>query len=384
MKNSKIALSDITFDRQEEKAVLSVLRSRWLSMGQECEQLEKEFASYVGKKYALVVTNGTAGLHLAFTALGVGEGDEVIVPSLTFVATANAVRYTGATPVFADINSLDDWTISPSEIKKKITDRTKAIGVVHYAGYPCKMNEIKAIAKTHNLYIVEDASHGPGSYYNGRQIGTFGDIGCFSFFANKNMVTGEGGMVVTGSNEIAKRIRYLRSQGMSSISWERDKGHAASYDVSMLGYNYRFDEIRAALGRVQLKKLARSNKKRTELYTHYVERLKTIPEIKIPFSKCTETVSHHIFPVLLDRKVERDKLRESMAKCNIQTSVHYQPVHLMSIYQDLNMAKLPLTETVAKQELTLPLHPLLEFRDVRKVAEAVSQCLSGGINKSEN
>ena len=373
MRNSKIALSDVTFDDQEEKAILSVLRSRWISMGQQCEQLEKEFAAYIGEVHALTVTNGTAALHLAFTALGIGPGDEVIIPSLTFVATANAVRYTGATPVFADINSLDDWTISASDIENKITNRTKAIGVVHYAGYPCNMNKISTIAKKHNLYIVEDAAHGPGSYHNGQQIGTLGDVGCFSFFANKNMVTGEGGMIVTDSDDIAKRIRYLRSHGMSTVSWERRKGRATSYDVLMLGYNYRFDEIRAALGRVQLGKLVQNNKKRARLHTHYVKLLKTIQEIKIPFSNCKETVSHHIFPVLLDIKVDRGKLREALAKNNIQTSVHYQPIHLMSIYRDSHKGKLPLTEMVAKHELTLPLHPRLEFEDVERVVKVLRQ-----------
>lgn len=376
MKNSKIALSDVAFDDQEEKAILSVLRSRWISMGQQCERLEKEFAPYIGVSQALAVTNGTAALHLAFAALGLGSGDEVIIPSLTFVATANAVRYTGARPVFADIKSLDDWTISVEDIKSRITDRTKAIGVVHYAGYPCDMNAINTIAKKYNLYVVEDAAHGPGSYYDGKQIGTLGDVGCFSFFANKNMATGEGGMVVTDNNDLAKKIKYLRSHGMSSVSWDRYQGRTThSYDVLMLGYNYRFDEIRAALGRIQLAKLAQNNKKRTQLYRHYVDLLETVQEVKIPFSNCKETVSHHIFPILLAEEANRDKVIENLAAKGIQTSVHYQPVHRMSIYQDSYKKELLLTQIVGKHELTLPLHPGLEFEDIERVVKVLKQCL---------
>lgn len=375
MNNPKIALSDITFDSREQEAIRAVLRSRWISMGKECQQFEKEFADYVGISFALSVTNCTSALHLAFLALGIGPGDEVIMPSLTFVATANAVRYTGSTPVFADITSLDDLTVSVADIEGRITKRTKAIAVVHYAGYPCDMDGIKAIAKKYRLYVVEDAAHGPGSFYQGKQIGTLSDIGCFSFFANKNLATGEGGMVVTNSKVFAKRIEYLRSHGMTSPSWERYKGRAYSYDVVALGYNYRFDEIRAALGRVQLAKLAQNNKKRNTLNKHYLNLLKPVQELRIPFRERKEMVSHHIFPVILSERINRFKLIAALAKDGIQTSIHYPPVHKMAIYREQRKNKLPLTETVGRRELTLPMHPGLNFSDVERIAGALKNYL---------
>ncbi len=371
----KIVLSDLTYDNQEERAVLSVLRSRWISLGQECQKLEKEFSAYIGVSNALAVTNGTAALHLAFASLNIGQGDEVIVPSLTFVATANAVRYTGATPVFADVSSLDDLTISSKDIERKITKRTKAICVVHYAGYPCNMDAIKSIAKKFKLYVIEDAAHGPGSYYNGKQIGTLADIGCFSFYANKNLATGEGGMIVTDNTDLATRIKYLRSHGMTTIAWDRHKGRAYNYDVLMLGYNYRFDEIRAALGRIQLAKLTKNNKKRGRLNTHYVNLLKTVKKVKIPFLNRKEIVSHHIFPILLESNVNRIKLMAALASEGIQTSIHYPPVHSMSIYLDSHKTELPFTQIVGEHELTLPMHPRLEFKDIERVVDVLKYSL---------
>ncbi len=380
MKKRKLALSDLTYDSREQKAILAVLRSRWLSMGAECQRFEKEFADYVGISFALSVANCTSALHLAFLALEIGSGDEVIVPSLTFVGTVNAIRYTRATPVFADITSLDDLNVSVADVEQKITQRTKAIAVVHYAGYPCDMDGIKAIAKKYRLYVIEDAAHGPGSYYKGRQIGTFGDIGCFSFFANKNLVTGEGGMVVTDNKVFAQRMEYLRSHGMTSLSWDRYKGRAYRYDVVALGYNYRFDEIRAALGRVQLAKLAQNNKKRAALNRHYLSLLNSVQGLRIPFRLRKERVSHHIFPVVLPERIDRFKLMDTLAKDGIQTSIHYPPVHKMAIYRGLRKDKLPLTETAARRELTLPMHPGLNFSDVEKIVGALKDAYfhSGG------
>lgn len=189
----KIPLSDIDFDDQEIEAATKVLKSRWLTMGEITQQFEAAFAQYLGSQYAFAVSSGTAALHMALRALNIGEGDEVICPALTFVATSNAILYTGATPVFADITSLDDFNISCADIYRKITPKTKAIIVVHYGGYPCDMDKIMQIAKEYNLYVVEDAAHAPGAEYKGKKCGTIGNVGCFSFFSNKNMVTGEGG-----------------------------------------------------------------------------------------------------------------------------------------------------------------------------------------------
>lgn len=370
-----VSLSDITFDEQEERAVLEVLRSRWLSTGEVTLALEREFAEYVGVAHAVAVTNCTAALHLAMVALGLGPGDEVLVPSLTFVATVNAIRYTGATPVFVDIVGLDDWVMSAEAARKLITPRTRAIVPMHYAGYPCDMAAIMDIARQHRLSVVEDAAHGPGSWVGDRHIGTIGDIGCFSFFANKNMTTGEGGIVVTNDAELAGKFRHLRSHGMTTMSWERDRGHAYQYDVVALGYNFRFDEVRAALGRVQLGKLTANNARRAEAHAKYVSLLDDFGKVSLPFRQRTGRVSHHLFPILLGEATDRLDLMKRLRERGVQSSVHYPPAHLMSIHRDLQAGPLPMTEAVGLRELTLPLHPRLSDDDIRYVVETLKGCL---------
>ncbi|HEY6071919.1 MAG TPA: DegT/DnrJ/EryC1/StrS family aminotransferase, partial [Anaerolineales bacterium] len=251
----RVPLADIDFDEEEAQAAADVVRSRWLSMGAVTQQFEEEFAAFIGSKYTLAVTNATAALHLACLSAGLGPGDEVIVPSLTFVATANAIRYTGAVPVFADVESLDWLTISPASIEACITGKTRAIMVMHYAGFACNMPAIMEIARRHGLVVLEDSAHAIGSRLEGRGLGTWGAVGCYSFFSNKNMTTGEGGMLATDDPALAERLRLLRSHGMTTLSWDRHQGHASAYDVVDLGYNYRIDEIRSAIGRVQLRKL---------------------------------------------------------------------------------------------------------------------------------
>jgi dTDP-4-amino-4,6-dideoxygalactose transaminase len=229
----RIPLADIDFDSEEEAAVLKVVKSRWLTMGAMTQAFEEEFAAYTGARHAIAVANGT--LHLACMVVGLKAGDEVIVPSLTFVATANAIRYTGAIPVFADIESEQDLDISVRAIEQKLTEKTRAIMVMHYGGYACDMPAITGLAREKGLAIIEDAAHAIGSEIDGRKMGVWGEVGCFSFFSNKNMTTGEGGMVVTNSDAMADRLRILRSHGMTTMSWDRHKGHAWSYDVVELG-----------------------------------------------------------------------------------------------------------------------------------------------------
>lgn len=373
-----VSLSDIAFDDQEEQAVLEVLRSRWLSTGAVTQSFEQELAEFVGSRHAIAVANGTAALHLAMLAIGMGPGDEVLVPSLTFVATVNAIRYTGATPVFVDIASLEDWNVSVEGLRRAVTPRTRAIVVMHYGGYPCDLTAITALAAEHDLLLVEDAAHGAGSWLAGRHVGTFGKAGCFSFFANKNLVTGEGGMVVTDDADLAQRLRHLRSHGMTTLSWERDRGHAFQYDVVALGYNYRFDELRSAIGRVQLRKLEGSNRRREQAWQAYAGRLTTIDRLSMPFSGSradSSPLSRHLMPVLLDPDVDRLELMRRLRERGVQSSIHYPPAHLMSIHQDLAPAPLPLTEAVGRRELTLPLHPLLAEEDVDFVVEALRACL---------
>ena len=206
----KYPLSDIDIDKREIEAVKEVLCLKWLTMGEVTQKFEDEFQKFIGVKHAIAVTNCTAALHLALKGLGIGHGDEVIVPSLTFVATSNAILYVDAKPVFADITSLDNWNISPEDIEKKISSRTKAIIVMHYGGYPCDMDSINYIAEKHNLFVIEDAAHAPGAEYNGKKCGSLSDVGCFSFFSNKNMTTGEGGMITTDDDALANKIRLMR------------------------------------------------------------------------------------------------------------------------------------------------------------------------------
>lgn len=373
----RIPLSDIDFDNSEALAVQNVIKSRWLTMGKVTQDFESSFADYIQTKHAIAVTNATAALHLACLALGIGPGDEVIVPSLTFVATANAVRYVGATPVFADISSPDDLNISPEAIKLLITARTRAIIVVHYAGYPCDMPAILSIAKQHGLFVIEDAAHAVGSELNGRKTGILGDIGCFSFFSNKNMTTGEGGMITTDNDDWAQKLSRLRSHGMTSLTWDRHKGHAWSYDVVDLGFNYRIDEIRAAIGLAQLAKIEKNNERRRHLSQIYRDALQElISRVDIPFQNHEGKTSAHIMPILLPKGTDREQFMGSMKKQGIQTSFHYPPVHTFTAYHSDTKWNLPVTEEVASREVTLPLYPALTDADILLVVNAISQAFS--------
>jgi dTDP-4-amino-4,6-dideoxygalactose transaminase len=377
--NWRVPLADVTFGAEEEQAVQQVIRSGWLSMGEVTKEFEREFAAFIGAKHTLAVTNGTAALHLACLAAGIGTGDEVIVPSLTFVATANAVRYTGATPVFADVESLEYLNISPSSVETRITERTKAILVMHYAGFPCDMPAIMEIARRHNLVALEDSAHAIGSSLDGRTLGTWGAIGCYSFFSNKNMTTGEGGMLATDDDALAEKLRILRSHGMTSLSWDRHQGHAYSYDVVDLGYNYRIDEMRSALGRVQLRKVPAGNQHRDELTALYRELLAELaPQVELPFIEARGTSCYHILPALLPRGTDRIRFMEGLKQRGIQASIHYPPVHHFQIYQDewkKRGSLLPLTEEAGSREVTLPLYATMRNEQVEWVAQAIKETL---------
>ena len=374
----KVTLSDLNFDQRERKMVDRVIRSKWLTMGETVQKLEKNFADFVGAKHAIAVSSGTAALHLAMRALEIKPDDEVIVPSLSFVASSNAILYVGAKPVFVDISSLNDFNLSCDDLKKKITSKTKAIVVVHYGGYLADMEKIKKIARKHKLFIIEDSAHAIGADLSSKMAGTLGDVGCFSFFSNKNLATGEGGMVVTDDDRLARKIKLLRSHGMTSMTMNRHKGHAYSYDVVELGYNYRMTEISAALGILQLEKLTKGNKKRKALTDLYVANLKEADSLSIPFQDYPRKSSYHLFPVLLNRKVNRKKFMELLKKEGIQSSIHYPSIHKFSYYRKNlkgSQTKLPLTEYVGTHEVTLPLHPLLKKEDVIFVCEKIKKIL---------
>jgi dTDP-4-amino-4,6-dideoxygalactose transaminase len=374
----KIPLADIDFDSREEEAVLEVLKSRWLTMGSVTQKFEEEFSAYVGAQHAIAVANGTAALHLACLGIGLEPGDEVILPSLTFVATANAICYTGAIPVFADIESEQDLDISIHGIERKLTNKTRAIMVMHYGGYACNMAAILKLAQANGLKVIEDAAHAVGTEYEGRKAGTLSDVGCFSFFSNKNMTTGEGGMIVTNDDATADKMRILRSHGMTSLSWDRHRGHAWSYDVVELGYNYRMDEVRAALGRVQLSKLERNNQRRRDLSKLYREQLEElVPSVVLPFQKPRGTSACHLFPVLLPIGSNRTSFMEHMKSERIQTSIHYPPIHKFRTYTESGESSniLPITENVAEREVTLPLFSGLTDENVSDVVHAVQNAI---------
>ena len=371
----RIPLSDVDYGEEEIRAVTGVLQSKWLTMGEVTQRFEQTFAGFLGVKHAFAVSNATVALHLANAALGVSFGDEVIVPSLTFVATANAVKYTGAQPVFSDINSQLDLDISPMSVKAAITPATKAITVMHYGGYPCDMKAINAIASEHNLSVIEDAAHAPGTELDGKKAGTFGDIGCFSFFSNKNLATGEGGLIVTDRDELAEKIRLMRSHGMTTLTWDRHKGHAYSYDVVTLGYNYRLDEVRAALGLVQLSKLVRSNLRRGEITARYWEAFAGT-KLTLPFRLSRGTSAFHIFPILLPAGINRIRFIDALRARGVQTSIHYPPIHKFSYYQQQTAGvHLPITEEVAAREVTLPLYPTMKDEQVEFVIKEVLSAL---------
>jgi len=299
------------------------------------------------------------------------------VPSLTFVATANAVRYTGATPVFADVSSADDLGLSPADVAARITPHTRALVVVHYGGYAADMPALLALAERHGLDVVEDVAHAPGATLDGRALGTWGRIGCFSFFANKNMTTGEGGMVTTGDDGLAERLRLLRSHGMTTLTWDRHRGHAFSYDVVAPGYNYRIDEIRAAIGRAQLARLAENNRRRALLDEAYRALLPAaVPDLALPYAAPRGAPAYHLRPVLLPAGADRERFMTEMKARGIQTSIHYPPVHRFSYYRRDDGPTLPITEDVAAREVTLPLYPGLSPGDVEEVAAAAAEALA--------
>ncbi len=372
----KIPLFDLNFDEAEAKAAYDVIKSGWISTGPKCIAFEDKFAGMLGAKHAISLANCTVALHLALVILGIKGGDEVIVPSLTFVATANAVKYVNATPVFADVVSNDILTIDPKDIKAKITPKTKAIIVMHYAGFPCQMDEIMEIAREHNLKVVEDACHGPLSEYKGKKLGTIGDIGCFSFFSNKNISTGEGGMLVTNNIEYDAQARLLRSHGMTTMSFQRASGHATAYDVVRLGYNYRMDDIHAAIGLAQLEKIEADLKQRAKVRSWYQDSLTGLSGVIVPFEYHEGFVTNYVFPIVLAPELSnfRDTIRNEMHENGIQTSIHYPAAHLFSIFS--NSPRLPVTEYVSESLITLPMYASLSEAQVGYITEILGLSVS--------
>jgi dTDP-4-amino-4,6-dideoxygalactose transaminase len=368
----KVPLSDLLVDEEIRRAIDDAARSGWWSMGPRVEEFEAAFASFVGSRNAIAASSGTAALHLALLAANCGPGDEVVLPSLNFVAAANIVTHTGARPVFCDILGPLDLNLDPMRLERSLTSSTKAILVLHYGGYCCDADAVLDLAGRYGLVVIEDAAHAPGASWKGRMCGTLGEIGCFSFFSNKNLPIGEGGMVVTDDDDLASRVRLLRSHGMTTLTWARHQGHASSYDVVAPGYNYRLDEVRAAIGLVQLRRLEASNRARGRIVAYYRNELDGVNGLAMPFGeRDSETSAHHLAVLLLPRAELQAALRRHLSDRGIQSSLHYPPIHRFSQYAHRTRGKLPVTEDVSDRLVTLPLFPHMREEQVELVVGAI-------------
>lgn len=377
--NWQAVLTETNLSQDEIEAVNQVIASGWLSMGTRTREFEREFSDMLGVEEAVYVSSGTAALHIAAQILDLKAGDEIIVPSLTFVASVSMMVLNGAKPVFAEVKGPRDLTLDPDDVAKRITSRTKAVVVVHYGGYPADMEAIKALASQHDLFVIEDTAHAPVVQTPSGNLGTLGDVGCFSFFATKNITTGEGGMLLAKDPDLSERARALRSHCMTTSSWDKHQGRSSLYDVLGLGFNYRPTELGAAIGRVQLEKLADDRRCRRVLAREYIKALQSVPGIEMPFSDWTHDSAHHLMPILLPRDVSRPMFQKSLRERGIQTSVHYPPIHLFTYYAreyGYRTGMLPVTEDIGKREVSLPLYAGLDIDRVNWISDAVKEAIS--------
>jgi dTDP-4-amino-4,6-dideoxygalactose transaminase len=385
--NWKVPLFEPDFGPAELEAVQAPVREGWLTTGPYTEKLEAALCGLTGSAHAVAVSNCTAALHLGLLACGIGPGDEVLCPTLTFVATANAIRYVGATPVFCESVGPDNLNLDPEDVRAKLTSRSRAVMVVHYAGYPADMPRLSALARERGLVVIEDCAHALVSSLHGRACGTWGRVGCFSFFSNKNATCGEGGAITTQDPALADRLRRMRSHGMTSMTLDRHKGRAYSYDVVDLGYNFRLDEVRSSLMLAQLGRLGgflEARRRHVELYA----RLLGGTEVTLPdfgwdrLSRPGDSVGPHILPVLLPPSVDRLQVMAALRARGVQSSIHYPPVHQFSSFRDTaRPPRLPRTEGLASRQLTLPLYPSMTEEQVRWVCgslkDALASCRAG-------
>jgi perosamine synthetase len=371
-KHKHIQVLQPCIDQLEIDAVTEVMRSGWLGLGPKTEQFENEFASYVGNRFMVALNSGTAALHLALDVLGIGPGDEVIVPPITFISTVHAVSYVGATPVFADIEK-DTMNIAVEDIATKITPKTKAIIVVHLAGHPCDMDSIHKLADSKGIKVVEDAAHACGATYKDRVIGSISDITCFSFHAVKNLTCGEGGAITCNQEWLARKLREKRWVGISKDTWIRssdEKVYAWQYYVDQLGYKYHMSDMQAAIGLVQLQKINRLNGRRKEISKQYQQELKDIPWIELPKEKHYAQSSWHLFQIKLPREQIRDRLIGHLQDKGIATGVHYYPCNQHPCYIHIQ-ARVPISAGIWKRILTLPIHPNLTEGDMDRIMDSL-------------
>jgi dTDP-4-amino-4,6-dideoxygalactose transaminase len=371
----RVPLAAVRLTDDDIEAAVDAYRSGWLSMGPRTEELERAFAEYAGAGHCVAVSSCTAGLHLAALGAGLGPGDEAVVPSITFVASANAIAYTGARPVFADVAAVDRPWLTAETAERALTDRTRAIVAVSYGGHPGEIEEVRTLAEDHGLALIEDAAHGAGSWLGDRHLGTFGRAGAISFSAGKNLGIGEGGVLLTDDDELAKHARLMRWHGVTRSIWERHRGGTASYGVSELGFNYRIDDPRAAIGRSRLGRLDEDNRRRAAIASAYREELNGLNGIS-PLAEAPDSarISNSMFAVVLDEGVDRDAFRDSLAQDGIQTSVHFEPVHRFELYADSD-ADLPVADAFASRTVSLPMFAEMEEGQQSLVIDAVRRAL---------
>lgn len=361
-----IPLAEPVLTGNEKKYLQDCLDTGWISgSGKYVDAFEDGFAAFCGAAHGVAIVNGTAALHVALLALGIGPGDEVIVPDLTYIASANAVTYCGARPVFADVDPRT-WTLNPLDVARKISPRTRAIMPVHLYGHPVDMDCILDLARAHNLYVVEDAAEAHGAEYKGRRVGTLGDVGVFSFYGNKIITTGEGGMIVTNNNALADRSRLLKGQGM-------DPEHR--YWFPIIGYNYRMTNMQAAIGLAQLERIEWFIERRREVARWYDMALSSLPVLK-PVEACWAKNSYWLYSICVDEEIDRDLLMSHLLEQGVETRPFFYPMHKMPPYRDTVQEALPVATGLASQGLSLPSSANLTEEDIAYVALVLQECLS--------
>lgn len=373
----QVPLTDVVVTDEDVAAVTECLESGWLTMGPRTAAFEAALGEWTGAEHAVAVSSGTAALHLACAALGLGPGDEVIVPAFTFLATANAARYRGATPVLADVLAPDRPNLDPADVERRITPRTKAVIAVHMWGYPADVPGLRALCAEHGLALVEDAAQAIGARVDGdRLAGTAGDLGCLSFFSKKQLAVGEGGMVLTADEHLAATVRSLRSHAMTSGTWDRHRGHHDSYDVVDFGFNFRMDEPRAALGLSRLHRLDADLMRRRAAVRAYRERLAGLPGLTLTWDDAAVAAgSHFAFAVLFTDGTERARVRDRLAADGIQTT-RYPVLHALSAYKEsAPMGSLPAAEAAADRHLALPLSSHTTAEQIDHVTDALRAAL---------
>jgi dTDP-4-amino-4,6-dideoxygalactose transaminase len=371
----ELPLFDLQLEPQDLQAVAETLRSGWLTLGPRTAAFEEAFAEHLGARHAIALSSCTAALHLAYLAAGAGPGDEVIVPSFTFAATAAAALYCGATPVFAEIVSRERPSLDSDDVERRITPRTKAVCVVHYAGYAAAADRLKELCDARGIALIEDVAHAPSATLGGRKLGTWGLAGAFSFFSNKVFSVGEGGLLCTDSDEVAAFVRSRRSHAMTSGTWDRHSGRTDTYDVTGLGYNYRLDEPRAALLLSRMARLESEITRRRELTLRYRELLGAIDGIIVPFEDAeVPDSSCYVIPIMLERDGSQADVSARLRERGIQTSIFYPSIHRFTAYRErFPGVSLPITELASRTELTLPFYPHMTNADQDRVATALAE-----------